>query len=153
MNWARHLVRTRSAAPHPTLMLGAPVPACQSSEAHGAWVSASREPWWMSWKERDAALRADVRRVTTLLGHCLVRQEGARLLDLVEQVRALERDDPSAADEFLRGVNAPDAVRLVRAFSAYFHLANVVEQVHRGRELRRRRADDGGWLDCRATTW
>ena len=101
----------------------------------------------MSWEERDAALRADVRRVTTLLGHCLVRQEGARLLDLVEQVRALERDDPSAADEFLRGVNAPDAVRLVRAFSAYFHLANVVEQVHRGRELRRRRADDGGWLD------
>ena len=103
----------------------------------------------MNWEERDAdaALRADVRRVTTLLGHCLVRQEGRHLLDLVERVRALSRDDPQRADELLRVVDAPDAARLVRAFSAYFHLANVVEQVHRGRELRLRRAVDGGWLD------
>jgi phosphoenolpyruvate carboxylase len=103
----------------------------------------------MSWEERDAdaPLRADVRRVSTLLGECLVRQEGPELLDLVEKVRALGRDDPGAADDFLRGVEAGDATRLVRAFAAYFHLANVVEQVHRGRDLRRRRAADGGWLD------
>ena len=103
----------------------------------------------MSWEDRDAdaPLRADVRRVSTLLGECLVRQEGRQLLDLVEKVRALGRDDQSAADAFLRTVDAHDAARLVRAFSAYFHLANVVEQVHRGRELRRRRAADGGWLE------
>ena len=103
----------------------------------------------MDWEEGDAdtALRADVRRVTTLLGQCLVRQEGQELLDLVEQVRALGRDDPAAADELLRSVDEHDAARLVRAFSAYFHLANVVEQVHRGRELRLRRAKDGGWLE------
>ena len=111
----------------------------------GSWC----DPWRVNWEERDAdaALRADVRRVTTLLGHCLVRQEGRHLLDLVERVRALSRDDPQRADELLRAVDAPDAARLVRAFSAYFHLANVVEQVHRGRELRLRRAVDGGWLD------
>jgi phosphoenolpyruvate carboxylase len=94
----------------------------------------------------DRALRADVRRVTTLLGGSLVRQEGQRLLDLVEEVRTSARSDPPAAEAVLRAVDERDAVRLVRAFNAYFHLANVVEQVHRGRELRRRRAVDGGWL-------
>jgi phosphoenolpyruvate carboxylase len=97
--------------------------------------------------DADRALRADVRRVTTLLGESLVRQEGPRLLDLVENVRTSTRSDPVAAAELLRAVDAQDAVRLVRAFNAYFHLANVVEQVHRGRELRRRRAADGGWLE------
>ena len=97
--------------------------------------------------DRDRQLRADVRRVTTLLGQCLVRQEGAELLDLVEQVRALVRRDPTAAADLLEGVDEGTAVRLVRAFNAYFHLANVVEQLHRARELRRRRAVHGGWLE------
>jgi phosphoenolpyruvate carboxylase len=97
--------------------------------------------------DADAALRADVRRVTTLLGESLVRQEGPELLALVEEVRTLTRSDAAAAAELLGRVDVATAVRLVRAFDAYFHLANVVEQLHRGRELRRRRARAGGWLE------
>ncbi len=95
----------------------------------------------------DAALRADIRRLGTLLGHTLVRQEGQALLDLVEDVRAQVRNDPSAAAARLSAVDVGTGTKLARAFSTYFHLANVTEQVHRARELRRVRAVHGGWLD------
>ncbi|MEV6946451.1 phosphoenolpyruvate carboxylase [Streptomyces sp. NPDC051172] len=84
----------------------------------------------------NTALRADIRRLGDLLGETLVRQEGPELLDLVEKVRRLTREDGEAAAELLRGTELETATKLVRAFSTYFHLVNVTEQVHRGRELR-----------------
>lgn len=87
----------------------------------------------------SAELRADIRRLGDLLGETLVRQEGHELLDLVERVRSLTREDGEAAAELLRGVELETAAKLVRAFSTYFHLANVTEQVHRGREMREKR--------------
>src|SRR5262249_37883459 len=95
----------------------------------------------------DAPLRADIRRLGTLLGRTLVRQEGQALLTLVEDVRALVRADPGSAATKLAEVDVATGTKLARAFSTYFHLANVTEQVHRARELRRRRAAQGGWLD------
>src|ERR1700761_268968 len=94
----------------------------------------------------SSELRADIRRLGDLLGETLVRQEGPELLDLVEKVRRLTREDGDAAAELLRGIELETAAKLVRAFSTYFHLANVTEQVHRGRELRPRRAAEGGLL-------
>jgi len=98
----------------------------------------------------DLALRADIRRLGTLLGQTLVRQEGRALLDLVEQVRAQVRTDPEAAAAALASMDVHTGTKLARAFSTYFQLANITEQTHRARELRRRRAQQGGWLDTAA---
>ncbi|MGH8969243.1 MAG: phosphoenolpyruvate carboxylase [Actinomycetes bacterium] len=99
---------------------------------------------------RQAALRADVRRLGNLLGESLVRQEGPELLAMVEEVRQLARgdarDDTGELADLLEGVDLDTATRLVRAFSAYFHLANVTEQVHRARAMRDERRLKGGWL-------
>ncbi len=95
----------------------------------------------------DADLRADIRRLGVLLGQTLARQEGQGLLDLVEEVRGLVRSDGAQAARRLASVDLTTATQLARAFSLYFHLANITEQAHRGRELRRRRAAEGGWLD------
>ncbi len=75
-----------------------------------------------------------------------MRQEGEQLLELVERTRALIRSDRGEAAALLAEVEPGAAIRLVRAFTTYFHLANVAEQVHRGRELAGIRERDGSWL-------
>ena len=88
---------------------------------------------------RDERLRADIRRLGTQLGDALTRQHGPELLDLVEQVRALTKAIRTDGDieagtrlEMVLGeLDLEQAINLVRAFSAYFHLANVAEQTHR----------------------
>ena len=92
----------------------------------------------------DAGLRSDVRRLGDLLGQTLVRQEGPELLALVEEVRKAVREGSGA--EILANLSIDDSVQLVRAFSTYFHLANVAEQVHRARVLAEARATGGSWL-------
>ena len=92
----------------------------------------------------DALLRSDVRKLGDLLGQSLVRQEGQDLLDLVESVRKAVRE--GGGTELLEKLSVEDSVQLVRAFSTYFHLANVAEQVHRARVLARSRAEGGSWL-------
>ena len=83
-----------------------------------------------------ASLRADIRVLGELLGATLVRQDSPELLTLVEQVRALARTDLAETSDLLDGVELSTAIALSRAFSTYFHLANIAEQVHRSRLLR-----------------
>ncbi|QQN79106.1 phosphoenolpyruvate carboxylase [Streptomyces sp. XC 2026] len=108
--------------------------------------SADSKPERAESPESGSALRADIRRLGDLLGETLVRQDGPELLDLVERVRSLTRTDGEAAAALLGDTDLQTAAKLVRAFSTYFHLANVTEQVHRGRELAARRATEGGPL-------
>ncbi|WP_309125920.1 phosphoenolpyruvate carboxylase [Kocuria sp.] len=101
----------------------------------------------------DAPLRADVRRISTLLGETLVRQRGPELLELVEQVRLLTKEAKASPGddaarrvrELLGSLPLEQATDLVRAFAHYFHLANAAEQVHRVRLLEQRPEEDG-WL-------
>jgi phosphoenolpyruvate carboxylase len=91
-----------------------------------------------------AGLRADVRKLGDLLGESLVRQEGQELLELVEAVRKAVKD--GGGDELLSTLSIEQSVQLVRAFSTYFNLANVAEQVHRARVLADARAQGGSWM-------
>jgi len=83
----------------------------------------------------DQALRDDIRYLGTVLGDTLVRQHGPELLELVEAARAAtkarRRGRGEGAAGLLAGVDLPVAIQLVRAFTAYFYLANTAEQVHR----------------------
>jgi len=92
----------------------------------------------------NASLRADVRRLGDLLGESLVRQEGGALVALVEQVRSAVRD--GVGDQLLESLTTQQSMELVRAFSTYFNLANVAEQVHRARVLADERSVGGSWL-------
>ena len=93
---------------------------------------------------QDESLRADVRRLGDLLGQTLVRQEGQELLDLVESVRKAVRE--GTGGEVLKDLSVDDSIQLVRAFSTYFHLANVAEQVNRVRIISESREINGSWI-------
>ncbi len=92
---------------------------------------------------RDEQLRSDIRRLGAELGNALSRQHGSELLELVETVRALTKSVRLTGDEAsgqqleqtLGSLPLLDAINLVRAFSAYFYLANVAEQSHRVGDL------------------
>jgi phosphoenolpyruvate carboxylase len=109
----------------------------------------------MDIEARDAALRADIRRLGNQLGDSLVRQEGRDLFDLVERVRAITRRLRGSVDAGDAGTLAAllddlDVARLgtlARAFTTYFHLANVAEQTHRLDERTARTERQRGWLE------
>jgi phosphoenolpyruvate carboxylase len=92
---------------------------------------------------KDAALRDDVHDLGALVGEVLKEQGGAQLFDMVEgdRVAAIRRregaPDGEAALRMRVENREPAATKdLVRAFSTWFHVVNLAEQVHR---MRRRR--------------
>ncbi len=94
----------------------------------------------------DADLRAEIRRLGIFLGQTLQEVEGQELFDKVERIRHLVRENPEKASVELGELNLHDAMRVSRAFSTYFNLANVAEQVYRAKELSQDRIATGGAL-------
>ncbi len=84
-------------------------------------------------------LRADVRLLGELLGKVLVEYAGQPLLDDVEKLRELTiAGDGAAAEQLVASWPHERAEDVARAFTCYFHLTNLSEELHRARVLRAR---------------
>lgn len=92
----------------------------------------------------DAALRQDIRELGQILGEVIREQWGDEFFELVESVRLDSRlvressagtgggsPDRTALLDRLGRASAWEIVRLVRAFTTYFHIANTAEQHYR----------------------
>jgi phosphoenolpyruvate carboxylase len=95
-------------------------------------------------RSSEAPLRANVRLLGEILGTVLAEQEGEEVLLLEERIRLLARlgrrgDEGSsrALAETIAGLDVATQAVVLRAFTMYFHLANIAEQHHR---IRRRHA-------------
>lgn len=94
--------------------------------------------------EMPEAMRRDVRLLGDTLGRVVSEQGGADLLDDVERLRhavIAARTDPAADAEARRLVESwsiERAEQVARAFTCYFHLANLAEEHQRARTIRER---------------
>ncbi|NBE98327.1 phosphoenolpyruvate carboxylase [Nonomuraea sp. KC401] len=97
--------------------------------------------------EMPDELRHDVRLLGKLLGRVLAEQGGEDLLADVERLRkaviAARRGEISADEitDMIAGWEIERAVEVARAFTCYFHLANLAEEHYRIRTLRERDAE------------
>ena len=98
----------------------------------------------MSSSADNTELRNDVRRLADLLGQTIARQESEQLLSLVESLRLSVREGKQ--DQILSKLDDTQTISLVRAFSNYFNLANVAEQVNRSKVLADAHKSGGSWL-------
>ncbi|MGH3567991.1 MAG: phosphoenolpyruvate carboxylase [Pseudonocardia sp.] len=137
-------VRTDLLAPHAAVVpdTAPDAPAPDATATHAAVATHAG----VTSEAGHEALRADIRRLSTMLGATLAHHGGPDLLELVEEVRGLSRHAPERGGAeitaLLSGLDAGTAVALTRAFSQYFQLANTAEQLHRSRELRTLRPSD-----------
>ena len=94
--------------------------------------------------EKDAPLRYDIRLLGRILGDTVRAQEGDEAFELVEHIRRtgvqFHRDaDETARQELqkiMSGLPTDRAIRIIRAFGYFSHLANIAEDQHHIRRTR-----------------
>ena len=98
----------------------------------------------------DTALRANVRLLGETLGRVLTEQEGEDVYRLEERIRLLarlgRRGDAGASralSETIAALDLGTQAVVLRAFTVYFHLANIAEQHHRVRRRREHEREGG----------
>ena len=85
--------------------------------------------------QKDAPLREDVRLLGRILGDTVRFQEGAEAFDVIEKLRQtalrFHRNADEAARQELQGtisrLPTEQAIRIIRAFGYFSHLANIAE--------------------------
>ncbi len=94
--------------------------------------------------DKEKPLRNDVRFLGNILGTVIKEQEGVGIFDVEEKIRALTKEmrrryQKSQKDDLvatIRSLSDNDLYKVTRAFTVYFKLVNIAEQIHR---IRRRR--------------
>ncbi|MBV5346031.1 MAG: phosphoenolpyruvate carboxylase, partial [Rhodoferax sp.] len=94
-------------------------------------------------RDNERPLAEDIRLLGRILGDVIREQEGQEIYELIEKIRklsvAFRRDADHAADKSLKKLlnNLPgdQAVKVIRAFTYFSHLANLAEDRH---HIRRR---------------
>jgi len=94
--------------------------------------------------DKDAPLRYDVRLLGRILGETIRAQDGGQTFDLVERIRQMalrfHRDaDDTARQELqtvIEALEPEQAIRIIRAFGHFSHLANIAEDQHHVRRTR-----------------
>ncbi len=97
----------------------------------------------ITFEDKDQALRDDVRTLGAMLGDLIREQSGDELYEFVEaaRLRAIRRREGNEKpgeelSELVGGLDAKEALQVIRSFSTYFQMVNTAEKVHR---IRRRR--------------
>ena len=97
----------------------------------------------ITFEDKDQALRDDVRILGAMLGDLIREQSGDDLYEFVEEsrLRAIRRREGNEkpGEELallVGGLEANEALQVIRSFSTYFQMVNTAEKVHR---IRRRR--------------
>ncbi|MGE2834466.1 phosphoenolpyruvate carboxylase [Mycobacterium sp. SMC-4] len=90
-------------------------------------------------REATEPMREDIRLLGAILGDTVREQNGEAIFDLVERARVesfrVRRSEIDRADltELFDGIDAREAIPVIRAFTHFALLANVAEDIHRER--------------------
>ena len=92
----------------------------------------------------DGRLRKDVRFLTTLLGDVIREQEGEKLFSKIELIRLHAKNIRQDAQpemiaeqkELIKSLDLEEAYKIARAFTIYFQLVNIAEEMQRVRRIR-----------------
>jgi phosphoenolpyruvate carboxylase len=125
---------------------GAPSPPVSLGTEVNELVRVRRRP-----ASDEKPLREDIRLLGRILGDVIREQEGVETFELVERIRkmsvAFRRDADQGADRalksLLKSLSGEQAVRVIRAFTYFSHLANLAEDRHhiRRRQVHERAGD------------
>ena len=95
-------------------------------------------------EESFSPFKKDVRLLTTLLGDVIREQEGEKVFNRIEEIRELskkirENPDPdiiARQEALIESLDLGESYKIARAFTIYFQLVNIAEEIQRVRRIR-----------------